>query len=78
MLASLFTDIFLRVCSDRWKVVMGYYSTGFGYVSRAKLVPPLLTWFIVSLHQISNEINKMKRLLFSTHLLPDAETDVIL
>jgi hypothetical protein len=36
MVTWVFTDIFLRICSVRWKGIDGQYSTGFGYVSHAK------------------------------------------
>ena len=61
--------IFLMVRYVRWQGVNGEYSTRFGYVSRAaEQDPPHLLWSVVALHQVLNEMNKMKRSLFSSRL----------
>ena len=35
---------FLTICFFRWQGVNGWYSTGFGYVSHAEQISPVLTW----------------------------------
>ena len=50
-------------CSSRWKSVNGWYSTGFGFVSRKIHSTRTDLKCVVALHQVLNEVKKAKRLL---------------
>ena len=60
---------FLRICFFRWQGVNRWYSTEFGYVFCMKWVLPILTWVVVALHEVLNNMNKLKRLFYFPHLL---------
>jgi len=54
----------LRICSVRWRSVADSIRQELGMFSCEASIARVEFWFVVALHQMLNEMNKMKRPFF--------------